>query len=96
MSRGARRAASEYGVVLGDEAVTVSTAAVGLTVPAGALQALVTNGASAIRVRWGTPTSTVGHYLNPRSAMEIFNSMDDLQFIRAGAVDSTIHVTYFG
>ena len=92
-----RAAASAYGNLKGDESLVVSSSAVPLaSVASGALSALVTNGAEPIRVRWGTPTTTVGHYLNPYSVSELFNSMDDVKFIRTGSSDSTIFVTYFG
>ena len=72
MSR-ARAAASDYGVVKGDEALTVSSTAVALaSVPSGAMNALVTNGAEPVRVRWGTPTASVGHYLNPYSVLDLY------------------------
>jgi hypothetical protein len=96
MSR-ARAAASDYGVVKGDESLVVSSTAVPLaSVASGALSALVTNGAEAIRVRWGTPTASVGHYLNPYSVIELYSSMESVKFIRTGSSDSTIFVTYFG
>ena len=96
MSR-ARAAASDYGVVKGDESLVVSSTAIALaSVASGALSALVTNGAEAIRVRWGTPTASVGHYLNPYSVIELYSSMESVKFIRTGASDSTICVTYFG
>jgi hypothetical protein len=96
MSR-ARAAASDYGVVKGDESLTVSSTAIALaSVASGALSALVTNGAEAIRVRWGTPTASVGHYLNPYSVIELYSSMESVKFIRTGSSDSTIFVTYFG
>ena len=66
------------------------------SVASGALSALVTNGAEAIRVRWGTPTASVGHYLNPNSVIELYSSMESVKFIRTGSSDSTIFVTYFG
>ena len=92
-----RAAASAYGNLKGDESLTVSSSAVPLaSVASGALTALVTNGAEPIRVRWGTPTASVGHYLNPYSVIELFNNMDDVKFIRTGSSDSTIFVTYFG
>jgi hypothetical protein len=92
-----KAAASAYGVLKGDEQLVVSSTAVPLaSVASGALTALVTNGAEPIRVRWGTPTASVGHYLNPYSVIELFNNMDDVKFIRAGSSDSTIFVTYFG
>ena len=96
MSR-ARAAASDYGVVKGDESLTVSSTAIALaSVASGALSALVTNGAEAIRVRWGTPTASVGHYLNPYSVLDLYSSMESVKFIRTGSSDSTIFVTYFG
>ena len=96
MSR-VKASAGDYGVYKGDEALTVSSTAVGLaSVPTGAVNALVTNGAEAIRVRWGTPTASVGHYLNPHSVIDLFSSMETVKFIRVGSSDSTIHVTYFG
>ena len=96
MSR-ARAAASDYGVVNGDEALTVSSTAVPLaSIASGALNALVTNGAEPIRVRWGTPTASVGHYLNPYSVLDLYSSMESVKFIRTGGSDSTIFVTYFG
>ena len=92
-----KSAASAYGVLKGDESLTVSSTAIALaSVASGALTGLVTNGAEPIRVRWGTPTASVGHYLNPYSVIELFNNMDDVKFIRTGSSDSTIFVTYFG
>jgi len=95
MSR-ARASASDFGVVKGDEALTVSSTAVPLaSVPAGSMNALVTNGAEPIRVRWGTPTASVGHYLNPYSVLDLYSSMSSVKFIAVSS-DSVIHVTYFG
>ena len=92
-----KAAASAYGVLKGDESLVVSSSAIALaSVASGALSALVTNGAEPIRVRWGTPTTTVGHYLNPYSVIELFSSMENVKFIRTGGSDSTIFVTYFG
>ena len=91
------RAAAEYGSALGDEQVTVSTVAIGITAESGAVAAMVTNGAAPIRVRWGTPTSSVGHYLNPYSVLDLFqDDMGDVKFIRVGGSNSIIDVTYFG
>ena len=93
-----RRAASEMGRKLGDESLTVAGTAIGLaSIATNAVAAMITNGAEPIRVRWGTPTSSVGHYLNPYSTLELVN--DDLtvvKFIRVGGSSSTIFVTYFG
>ena len=93
---GIRRAASEYGSSVGDEQVAVSSVAIGITAASGAIAAMVTNGAEPIRVRWGTPTASVGHYLNPYSVLDLYeDDMADVKFIRVSS-DSTIDVTYFG
>ncbi|MDP7219655.1 MAG: hypothetical protein QF565_09280 [Arenicellales bacterium] len=93
---GIRRSASEYGSAVGDEQVAVSNAAIGITAAAGAVAAMVTNGAEPIRVRWGTPTASVGHYLNPYSVLDLYeDDMSDVKFIRVSS-DSTVDVTYFG
>ena len=92
-----RRAASEMGRKLGDESLTVAGTAIGLaSIATNAVAAMITNGAEPIRVRWGTPTSSVGHYLNPYSTMELVN--DDLSVVRFIRISSssTIFVTYFG
>jgi hypothetical protein len=95
MSR-ARASASDFGVLKGDESLTVSSTAVPLaSIPAGALNALVTNGAEPVRVRWGTPTASVGHYLNPYSVLDLYSSMSSVKFIAVSS-DSTIFVSYFG
>ena len=94
---GIRRAASEYGSSVGDEQVTVSTVAIGITAASGAVAAMVTNGAEAVRVRWGTPTSSIVHYLNPYSVLDLYeDDLGDVKFIRVGGSNSIIDVTYFG
>jgi|TARA_R110000824_G_scaffold86271_1_gene213614 hypothetical protein len=94
---GIRYNASQYGESIGDQQLTVSTVAVACTRPTGAIAAMLTNGAEPIRVRWGTPTASVGHYLNPYSVMDLYeNDIDDVKFIRAGSSDSDIQITYFG
>ena len=91
-----RRAASEYGSSVGDEQVAVSSVAIGITAASGAVAAMVTNGAEPIRVRWGTPTASVGHYLNPYSVLDLYeDDLTDVKFIRVSS-SSTIEVTYFG
>jgi hypothetical protein len=90
----ARDAASAYGVLKGDESLTVSSTAVALA--SISLTALITNGANQIRVRWGTPTASVGHALQPYSVLTVYNSMESVKLIRTGSSDSTIFVTYFG
>jgi hypothetical protein len=93
---GIRRSASEYGSAVGDEQVVVSSTAIGITAATGAVAAMVTNGAEPIRVRWGTPTASVGHYLNPYSVLDLYeDDMSDVKFIRVSS-DSTVAVTYLG
>jgi len=93
---GIRRSAAEYGSAVGDEQVAVSSVAIGITAASGAIAAMVTNGAEPIRVRWGTPTASVGHYLNPYGVLDLYeDDMTDVKFIRVSS-DSTIDVTYFG
>ena len=94
---GIRRAASEYGSSVGDEQLAVAGTAVPLaSVPATAIAAMGTNGAEPIRVRWGTPTASVGHYINPYSVLDLYeDDLTDVKFIRVSS-SSTIDVTYFG
>ena len=93
---GIRRHASSYGSAISDEAVTVAGTAIQGTTPTGAVAAMVTNGAEPIRMRWGTPTASVGHYINPYSVIDLYqDDMSDVKFIRVSS-SSTIHITYFG
>lgn len=92
---GIRQRAVEFGDAVGDQSLTVSSTAVGLTIPSGAVSALLTNGAEAIRLRWGTPTASVGHYLAPYTSIELFNDKSDVKLIRVSS-DSTVFVTYYG
>tara|TARA_R100000656_G_scaffold115857_1_gene88477 strand:- start:626 stop:919 length:294 start_codon:yes stop_codon:yes gene_type:complete len=93
---GISRAAADYGKSISDQALTVSSTAVGLTVPAGSVAAMITNGAEPVRMRWGTPTASVGHYLNPYSVVDVYEwDMGTVKFIRVSS-DSDIHITYFG
>ena len=93
-----RQAASKMGTKVGDESLTVAASAIGLaSIPSDAVAAMITNGAEAIRMRWGTPTTSVGHYLNPYSTAELVNNdLSAIKFIRVGSSSSTIFVTYFG
>ena len=94
---GVRRSAAEYGSSVGDEQLAVAGTAVALaSVPATAIAAMITNGAEPIRVRWGTPTASVGHYINPYSVLDLFqDDLTGVKFIRVSS-DSAIYVTYFG
>ena len=91
-----RRTAAEYGSAIGAEQVAVAGTAVALTRPTGAVAEMVSNGAEPIRVRWGTPTASVGHYINPYSVLDLYeDDLTDVKFIRVSS-SSTIDVTYFG
>ena len=93
---GVRQSAAEYGSAISDQQITVAGTAVSLTRPSGAIAAMVTNGAEPIRVRWGTPTASLGHYLNPYSVLDLYqDDLADVEFIRVSS-SSTIDVTYFG
>lgn len=90
--------AGSYGQSVGDQSLTVGVSAGALTVPTDAIGAMITNGAEAIRIRWGAspPTASVGHYLNPYSVLDLYTSdLDRIKLIRVSG-DSVIHVTYFG
>ena len=57
---------------------------------------MVTNGAEPIRVRGGTPTASVGHYINPYSVLDLYkDDLTDGKCIRVSS-SSTGDVTYFG
>jgi hypothetical protein len=90
-----RRRATDFGRAVSDQSLTVSSTAVALTVPSNTVSALLTNGAEAIRLRWGTPTASVGHYLAPYTSIELFNDGSDVKLIRVSS-DSTVFVTYYG
>ena len=92
---GIRKIAVEFGNAVSDQALTVSSTAVALTVPSNTASALLTNGAEPIRLRWGTPTASVGHYLAPYTSIELFNDKSDVKLIRVSS-DSTVFVTYYG
>ena len=93
---GVRQSAAEYRSAISDQQITVAGTAVALTRPTGAIAAMVTNGAEPIRVRWGTPTASLGHYLNPYSVLDLYqDDLADVKFIRVSS-SSTIDVTYFG
>lgn len=83
----------------GYQQITVSTTAVGLTVPAGASRAIVVVEAQPIRYRDdGTdPTSSVGMLCqaNLRFELESQASMLAFKAIRQGASDATLSVSYY-
>ena len=92
---GGRRRAVEFGDAVSDQSLTVSSTAVALTVPSNTSSALLTNGAEPIRLRWGTPTASVGHYLAPYTSIELFNDAASVKLIRGGSSDSTVFATYY-
>ena len=87
--------AAEFGTAKSDESLTVSSTAVALTVPSGVKSVLLTNGAEAVRLRWGTPTASVGHYLAPYTSIELFNDASSVKLIRVGSSDSIVFATYY-
>ena len=92
---GIRKRAVEFGDAVSDQSLTVSSTAVALTVPSNTSSALLTNGAEPIRLRWGTPTASVGHYLAQYTSIELFNDKSDVKLIRVSS-DSTVFVTDYG
>lgn len=95
---GLRHRAAEYGKAISSEANTVNaTVAESLTVPTGAVSALVTcDAATRYRVDGTSPTATVGHYVAAYGNVELFlDDMDEAEFISVSG-DSVLFITYFG
>lgn len=86
--------------VKGYEQVTVSTTAVGLTVPAGTIRAVLVVEDQPLRFRLdGTnPTSTVGMLAKADKEIEIFSKevLEAFKAIRDGGTDAVLSVHYFG
>jgi len=83
----------------GFQQITVSTTAVGLTVPQGALFAVVEIESNAIRYRDdGTdPTASVGMLVNASTVpITVCNPNQKFKMIRQGAADATASVSYYG
>lgn len=81
------------------QTLTVSTTAVGLTVPAGANQALIFINANNVRAAYdGTlPTDTVGAILQAGQSQLICGlSLNVVRFIRDDASDAEIYAVYSG
>jgi len=86
------------------ESITVGTTAVGLTTSVyksdtgTAARAIITVETDQVRYRYdGTsPTSTEGHLLNATDTLLVVGrgNLDRIRFIRAGADDATIRVSY--
>ena len=84
---------------LGFQQLTVSTSALGLTVPTGASRALI-RVAGANGVTWrddGTaPTAAIGHLLVSTDPFLLYDGeLSKIQFIRTGAADATLNVSYY-
>lgn len=83
----------------GYETITVSTSAVGFTVPAGTLLAVVMVETDAIRYRDdGTdPTSSLGMPVTSGGSLVVCpNQLSRIRFIRSGANDASLKVSYYG
>lgn len=90
----------------GHEQLTVSTTAVGLSVPNNTTRALIQCGATN-GVRWradGTaPTASIGIALAADGVLDLTDPLgefveflDAIQFIRSGGADATLDIEYFG
>ena len=92
-----RSRASEIGLAISDQNITVLSSATSLTVPNGAVRALCTGRVAALRFRYGgVPTALIGHPLAVGDSVEVYASdIDDIQFIEE-AVNGEVFVTYFG
>lgn len=86
--------------VLGYQQITVSTTAIGLTVPAKTIRAKIVVEAQPLRYRLdGTdPSSTVGTLALAGAEIEVFKKevLAAFKAIRSGGTDSVISVHYFG
>lgn len=82
----------------GYQQLTVSTSAVGLTVPSGASRAVIRVEAQPLRFRddGANPTSTVGFPKVATNEFELYgNSMRAARFIRSGGTDAVLEVLYY-
>ena len=84
----------------GYQQITVSTSAVGLTVPAGATRAVLGIEAQPLRYRDdGTdPTTSVGFLVAAGGTMELDSkeSLEAFKAIRSSGSDATLNVLYYG
>ena len=84
----------------GYQQLTVSTTAVGLTIPSGATRAVVYVESQPVRWRDDgvAPTSTVGVPAVDTDAFELpsIQSVNQFQAIRSGASDATLNIVYYG
>lgn len=96
MSDALARAAS-FGYAVSFESLTVSTTAVGLTVPANVHSALISTDGETVRFRTdgGDPTASIGHKLPLDTFIEFYRAdLAHVRFIATGA-DATLFVTYY-
>lgn len=84
----------------GYQQLTVSTTAIGLSVPAGATRAVVYVEAQPIRWRDDStaPTSSVGVLIAAAASFELpsVQSLNGFKAIRSGGTDATLNVVYYG
>lgn len=86
---------------LGFASVAVSTIAIGLPgIPSNgrAKKAFVSIETNAVRWRDDTtaPTAAIGHPIAAAGTLEYEGSFDNLKFIRSGAADAVLNITYYG
>jgi hypothetical protein len=89
--------AAGFGRGFSFENLAVSGSAVGLTVPNGAVSALISvdNVEVRYRIDGSNPTTTVGHKLPLDTFMEIYRAdLDYIKFISTGAA-TNVFVTYY-
>ena len=86
----------ELRIPQGDEQLTVSTTATGLTPPGGYQGARMYVDSNGIRIRFGgTPTSTVGLALVSEMIELSRDEIDVAEVIRSGGVNSEVFVAYW-
>lgn len=85
---------------LGYQQITVSTSAVGLTLPKGAIRAVVGVEAQPLRYRDdGTnPSASVGYLVVAGGTVEVYGStaLSKFKAIRSGGTDAVLNVNYYG
>lgn len=85
---------------LGYQQLTVSTTAVGLTVPAKAIRAVI--GVEAQPIRWrddgSNPTSSAGMLQKADTTIELYDpqSINAFKAIRDDSSDATLNISYYG
>ena len=86
--------------VIGDQTITVSTTALGLTVPLGTVCASLQVNTTAESIRWrsgAVPTTSVGWVLLANTPITVgSNDLRRFQMIRDGSADVEVFVIYQG